>query len=189
MQSKTSKFIIFIVGLVVIFIGIGLATNKAQAPGKYDDFAKALKDSGAQFYGAFWCPHCQAQKAQFGSSKQYLPYVECSNPDNSQTKICADNKIESFPTWSFKDGITVTSEEEPVVCSVQPGVDGELDICKNINSEYFKTWLFKEHQFSIKSPTAPVKTGKVWKFPSTARITGEVPLEFLAEMIHYTLPK
>jgi hypothetical protein len=26
-----------------------------------DDFAKCIKDSGAMFYGAFWCPHCQVR--------------------------------------------------------------------------------------------------------------------------------
>lgn len=189
MKSNTSKFIVFVIGLVVILIGIGLATNKAQAPGKYDDFAKSLKNNGAQFFGAFWCPHCQAQKAEFGSSKQYLPYIECSNPDNSQTKICADNKIESFPTWKFKNGITLTSSADPVVCAIKPGVAGDPDICQNINSENYKTWLFKEYQFSIKSPTEPVKKGNVWTFPSTAETTGEVPLEFLAQQIGYTLPK
>jgi len=106
-----TKFIIFIVLLVLLVGGFGLYMNRSSiGPSKLDGFAQCLKTSGAEFYGAFWCPHCQAQKALFGSSKQYLPYVECSNPDNSQTKVCTDKKIESYPTWIFKDGSQITGE-------------------------------------------------------------------------------
>ena len=81
-------------------------------PSKLDGFAQCLKNSGAEFYGAFWCPHCQEQKALFGSSKTYLPYIECSNPDNTQAQICKDKKIESYPTWIFKDGSQVSGKME-----------------------------------------------------------------------------
>ncbi len=68
-----------------------------------DDFAKCIKDSGAAFYGAFWCPHCKDQKALFGDSAQYLPYVECSTPDgNSELQVCADRGVTVYPTWKFK---------------------------------------------------------------------------------------
>ncbi len=71
-------------------------------PGKYDDFAKCIKNAGVTFFGAFWCPHCQAQKARFGKSAEYLPYVECSNPDGqTQTQVCKDNNITTYPTWDF----------------------------------------------------------------------------------------
>ena len=80
-------------------------------PGKYDTFAQCLKDKGAVFYGAFWCPHCQAQKKLFGSSEKYLPYVECSTPDGSgQVKECADKKIEGYPTWILADGTRLQDE-------------------------------------------------------------------------------
>jgi thiol-disulfide isomerase/thioredoxin len=80
-------------------------------PGKYDAFATCLKDKGAVFYGAFWCPHCQATKKLFGSSEKLLPYVECSTPDaNGQTQICIDKKIVSYPTWEFKDGSRLNGE-------------------------------------------------------------------------------
>jgi len=107
MQTKT-KFIIFIVLIVVIIGGLGLFNIfKTEAPSKLDGFAQCLKSSGAEFYGAFWCPHCQEQKAEFGSSAKYLPYIECSNPDNTQTQVCIDKKIEGYPTWIFKDGSVV----------------------------------------------------------------------------------
>ncbi|MCE9517732.1 hypothetical protein K8Q96_01875, partial [Candidatus Nomurabacteria bacterium] len=103
MKSKQGKFILSIVIVVVIVIALGFILNNKSVtgPGKYDDFAKALKSQGAEFYGAFWCPHCQSQKAMFGSSKKYMPYTECSNPNRSQTQVCVDKKIETYPTWYF----------------------------------------------------------------------------------------
>lgn len=109
MNDKKKQFILLVVIIIVLVIGLGLLSNK-KGPGKYDQFAQCLKDSGAEFYGAFWCPHCQAQKAMFGSSKELLPYVECSNPDRSQTQICIDKKIESYPTWIFKDASRLSGE-------------------------------------------------------------------------------
>jgi hypothetical protein len=80
-------------------------------PGKLDGFATCVKDSGTLFYGAFWCPHCAAQKALFGSSAHYLPYVECSSADGqSQLPICNEAGVQGYPTWKFPDG-TVKSGE------------------------------------------------------------------------------
>lgn len=111
MKSNTSKFILFAVAFIVLVAGIGIFVNNIpQKPSKLDGFAQCLKTSGAEFYGAFWCPHCQAQKALFGSSVKYLPYVECSNPDRSVTQICIDKKIEGYPTWIFKDASKLTGE-------------------------------------------------------------------------------
>ncbi|MFA6251331.1 MAG: hypothetical protein WC603_01760 [Candidatus Paceibacterota bacterium] len=108
MQTKT-KFIIFIVLVVILVSGFGIYAN-AQ-PGKLDTFAQCLKTSGAEFYGTFWCPHCQSQKKMFGSSKQYLPYIECSTPDRrEQLPICKDKGIEGYPTWIFSDGSRLSGE-------------------------------------------------------------------------------
>jgi hypothetical protein len=110
MQTKT-KFIIFIVLVVIVVGGLGIYFGMSpQEPGKLDNFAQCIKSSGAEFYGAFWCKHCQDQKAEFGSSKQYLPHIECSNPDNTQKQVCIDKKIEGYPTWIFKDGSQISSK-------------------------------------------------------------------------------
>ncbi len=193
MESKQTKFILLVIAIIIVVIGIGLVVNKVQGPDKYDGFAQSLKANGAEFYGAFWCPHCQAQKALFGNSKKYLPYIECSNPDKSSTQICIDKKIENFPTWMFKNGITLTSSDTiPTICSIitkDKAATGEAEICAQVASQYYKTWVFSNHKFSIKSPVEPVHTGDVWKFPVGSEITGEVPLEFLAAQIGYTLPQ
>jgi thiol-disulfide isomerase/thioredoxin len=184
-----SKFIAFIIIIVLFVVGLGVFMNKSSsAPSKFDDFAKSLKTNGAVFYGAFWCPHCQATKALFGSSKQYLPYVECSTPSRTQTQICNENKIESYPSWSFKDGINLTSDKKPDICEIN-AVDGENAACQYIRSKYDRVWLFPDYKFSIKSPDEPKHDGNVWHFPSTAFATGEIPLEFLAKQINYTLPQ
>lgn len=110
MKNQSIKFVIGIVLLVVLVVGLGTVFNKPKDPGKYAAFAQCLKDSGAEFYGAFWCPHCQAQKKAFGDAAKLLPYIECSNPDQSQTQICIDKKIEGYPTWIFKDGTRLSGE-------------------------------------------------------------------------------
>jgi hypothetical protein len=70
-----------------------------------DLFAQCIADSGAVFYGAFWCPHCQDQKKEFGDSKDLLPYVECdANGKDSQAGLCKSKGVKSYPTWEFPDG-------------------------------------------------------------------------------------
>ena len=104
------QLIIAIIIVIVSALGYFLYAQ-ANKSGKLDDFAKCLKKSEAIFYGAFWCPHCQDQKEAFGSSKKYLPYVECSTPDsNGQLPACKDAKINAYPTWEFKDGTKVEGE-------------------------------------------------------------------------------
>ncbi|HEV7702438.1 MAG TPA: hypothetical protein VGO63_03310 [Candidatus Paceibacterota bacterium] len=101
---------ILILGTIATVILRGGATAPA-GPGKYDEFATCLKDKGAVFYGAFWCPHCQAEKKLFGSSVKLLPYVECSTADASgQTQICIDKGVKSYPTWEFADMSRLTGE-------------------------------------------------------------------------------
>lgn len=114
-----NKNIILIVVGIVIVLGLGgfvsyqsYKTNNSPAQsGALDAFATCIKDSGTIFYGAFWCPHCQATKKMFGASAKLLPYVECSTPDGqNQTQICIDKKIVSYPTWVFPDGSQITGE-------------------------------------------------------------------------------
>lgn len=107
------------IGIVIIAIGLLIGSRFAHAPkttedasgtesavtaGKYADFATCIKDSGAKFYGAFWCPHCHQQKLLFGDAVDKLPYIECSTPDKQgQTQVCIDAGITGYPTWEFSD--------------------------------------------------------------------------------------
>lgn len=102
------------VGVIVVFIGflVGIKHLQTSQPGQLDGFASCLKDKGVTFFGAFWCPHCQAQKKLFGASVKLLPYVECSTPDSQgQTQICKDKGITGYPVWEFKDGSRLSGEQ------------------------------------------------------------------------------
>ena len=75
----------------------------------YDEFAQCLTDSGAIYYGAFWCHNCQKQAQLFGDSKDLIPYVECDQGGKDpQVELCLDAGIEAYPTWVFPDGSTLT---------------------------------------------------------------------------------
>lgn len=65
------------------------------------DLAARLSASGARFYGASWCPHCQQQKAAFGVAASALPYVECSpnGPKAPRATDCEMADIRNYPTW------------------------------------------------------------------------------------------
>lgn len=106
------KAIIWIIIVLAIVAGVILIAKKTSKPGAYDELAACIADSGATFYGAFWCPHCQSQKAMFGrKSAKLLPYVECSTPDGKgQKQACTDAGIEGYPTWAFADGSRLTGE-------------------------------------------------------------------------------
>lgn len=110
-KSLRNIIILIVVVLALVAVGFYFLRSQEDTSGRLDEFAKCLKDSGAVFYGAFWCPHCLTQKKMFGSSKQYLPYVECSTPDSkNQLQICKDQNIASYPTWKFADGTSNTGE-------------------------------------------------------------------------------
>ena len=109
MKKGTLIFWGFILFLVVA--GLGSSVLIKSGPGKLDTFAQCLEEKGAIFYGAFWCPHCQAQKRMFGNSANLLPYVECSTPDGqNQLQVCIDKQIQQYPTWDFADGSRLTGE-------------------------------------------------------------------------------
>lgn len=97
--------------LLVIVAVLAAALFVKPGPNTLDSFAQCLKDKGAVFYGAFWCPHCQKQKAMFGSAAKLLPYVECSTQDGKgQLQACIDKKITNYPTWEFADLSRATGE-------------------------------------------------------------------------------
>ena len=99
------KLIPLVIVFLLIAVPMGYWAWYMSQPGKHDAFASCLADSGAKFYGAFWCPHCQEQKAMFGKSEKLLPYEECSQPSGQgQLQVCIDKQIESYPTWEFGDG-------------------------------------------------------------------------------------
>jgi len=69
---------------------------------KYDSFAKCLASKQARMYGLFWCPHCADQKAEFGASFRYVPYVECAIKGSREMAAeCKAAGVRLFPSWQF----------------------------------------------------------------------------------------
>jgi hypothetical protein len=82
-----------------------------KVSGQYDEFAKCLSENGVTMYGAYWCPHCNAQKQMFGNSWKQVNYVECSLPNNAgQTQQCVESGIGAYPTWEFQNGLRIEGD-------------------------------------------------------------------------------
>ncbi|QQR55147.1 hypothetical protein IPG41_01060 [Candidatus Peregrinibacteria bacterium] len=97
------KKIFALLALMAVFL-LGCARDTTN-----DAFATCIANSGATFYGAFWCPHCSDQKKEFGDAKDLLPYVECDpNGKNADAGACTAAGVEQYPTWIFADGTKVT---------------------------------------------------------------------------------
>ena len=114
-RDKGNKHVGIIIGVLIIIILIIAAFfvfsgNKIPQE-EIDVFAKCLTEKGAVMYGAFWCPHCARTKARFGSSFQYIKYVECDpRGDNEQSQLCIQKEIESYDTWEFADSSRLVGE-------------------------------------------------------------------------------
>ena len=76
--------ILALVVLLVLYSFYLAISSRTQTRPGLDLFAQCLASKKITMYGAVWCPHCQKQKAEFGASFKYVPYVEC--PDNE--KLC-----------------------------------------------------------------------------------------------------
>lgn len=111
-MKKYASWIVFALAIVLI---IGGMVWYSSGPGEYDTFATCIKNSGATFWGAWWCPHCKEQKALFGKSATLLPYHECSSLDgSSQLGDCTVAGIESYPTWDFSGTSSVATTTRQV---------------------------------------------------------------------------
>ncbi len=104
------KKILLIVGMLFL-VGCGKSgiTGNVVADSPMDTFASCVSESGATFFGAYWCSHCNSQKELFGDSVEFVNYVECSLPNRKgETAVCAREDINNYPTWEFADGSRVT---------------------------------------------------------------------------------
>lgn len=91
--------------------------------------AKHLAQSGAIFYGAWWCPHCHDQKELFGKEAlEFLPYKECSEPDGqTQTQECQTAGIQGYPTWEI-NGKRLPGGAKPLAeLAQQSGYQGPMN--------------------------------------------------------------
>ncbi len=100
LPAPVSASAVIVLGLFLHYSGLF-----DPAAGPEDPYLKGLavhlRDSGARFYGAYWCPACQEQKTLFEASVERLPYVECT-PDGRRGVLnfdCVANDVRDYPTW------------------------------------------------------------------------------------------
>lgn len=97
-------FIVFATGVGFAVFGIGTKPQKANA---LDEFAQCLTQKGFTMYGAYWCPHCQNEKAAFGDAFKNVNYVECTKEPNR----CLAAKVTSYPTWAGPGEMRLEGEQ------------------------------------------------------------------------------
>lgn len=92
--------VLLVGGLHLHYSGVFDAAAGPEDP-QLQALAIHLVEKGVKFYGAYWCPRCQQQKAAFEASADRLPYVECSSGGRGSplTKACAVENVKSYPTW------------------------------------------------------------------------------------------
>ena len=97
---------------LVLMLALLMAGCTFLGSGKYDAFAKCLDEKGAKMYGSRDCTHCLKQKEAFGSSFQYVNYVECSvdGQPGAEAQVCRDAGVMAYPTWIFPDKTLVEGE-------------------------------------------------------------------------------
>ncbi|MFH1641783.1 MAG: protein disulfide isomerase family protein [Nanoarchaeota archaeon] len=64
-----------------------------------DALAQCLTGKGVIMYGTDWCSHCQNQKKLFGSSFQYIDFIDCDQAKSG----CDEADIKGYPTWKINN--------------------------------------------------------------------------------------
>jgi len=92
------------IGIVVVLI-LSYTAFWYRNNHRYDAFAKCLTSKQTKMYGAYWCPHCADQKAEFGASFRYVNYVECAiKGSREMSAACTAAGVHNFPSWQFGNG-------------------------------------------------------------------------------------
>ena len=111
----STKKILFYALIPLVFVA-AFVSGRYYKNHKYDAFAKCLASKQAKMYGLFWCPHCADQKRMFGTSFEYVPYVECAIRGSRElAPECKAAGVKLFPSWQFggaapKEGVLSLDE-------------------------------------------------------------------------------
>lgn len=104
-----AKILLSLVLAAFLAVAIGCVGKSSDAK---DNLAKCLTSKGIKMYGAYWCPHCQNQKNEFGDSFEYIDYVECdANGPGGNPQACKDAGIKGYPAWII-DGMQYSGEQK-----------------------------------------------------------------------------
>ena len=122
-EGKSKKALIY-GGVALLFVAAFLA-GRYHKNHKYDSFAQCLASKQAKMFGLYWCPHCIDQKAMFGDSFHYVPYVECAVRGSKElAPECKVAGVRLFPSWQFgmdppKEGVlSLETLSEKTGCSL-----------------------------------------------------------------------
>ena len=102
MKNKNKIFVAGILAILIIAVlsyGYINITGNVIKVGEYDHFANYLTEKNVKMYGTEWCSHCKNQKKLFGSSFQYIDYVDCDK--NKQE--CQSARVTGYPTWKINN--------------------------------------------------------------------------------------
>ena len=93
--------IIVLVASLLVIVG---CSSVRYTPESVEALAKCITANGGVEYGTFWCPKCAQVKKNFGSSFQYINYVECdARGENEQSELCLQKGIDKYATFIFND--------------------------------------------------------------------------------------
>ncbi|MEK7543064.1 MAG: hypothetical protein AAB503_02055 [Patescibacteria group bacterium] len=106
-RGTTYAIIGFAVFVCALFFAMWYFSRTPSPYGNLDSFAQCLAEKKITMYGAYWCSHCQDEKARFGSSFKYVSYVECTK----ETQKCISAGVEGYPMWILSDGTKLVGEQ------------------------------------------------------------------------------
>ena len=113
--------IIVLVLILAAFAGAYYLGRRKRAS-RLDAFAQCLADHHAKMYGLYWCTHCAEQKQMFGSSFQYISYIECGiKGERGEQQVCIDAGVKNLPTWEFADGSRREGTQSLLILSQKTG--------------------------------------------------------------------
>ena len=102
MSGLKRKLVVALV--IAAAIGAIYYVGMRKRTSRLDAFAQCLAAKQVKMYGLFWCTHCAEQKELFGSSFQYVPYVECGiKGSRDEAPSCLTAGVKNFPAWQFMD--------------------------------------------------------------------------------------
>ena len=109
MQNSVVKSSFRCVGVILFLMLVAVLLCLPACERKdYSAFGKCLTSKQVIMYGLYWCDHCAEQKKMFGSSFQYVTYVECGvQGSRAEQPVCVQAGVKNFPTWKLPDGSLV----------------------------------------------------------------------------------
>jgi hypothetical protein len=109
----------------VLGLVAALFTSTPALASDLAEFGRCLSSKGAVFYGASWCPHCEAQKQTLGEGMSSVRYIECA-PGGSRTSTateCTSAGVSGYPTWVFSDGSRASGAQSLAKLAAKTGCE------------------------------------------------------------------